>query len=413
MRSRPEITVRVVKRGDRGRFVLRWQNHQTGESGQVTSEARRRRDAEREAVDLLQELETATETVSWQDYCQTYQGEGLASTAENTRKHWRKVRNHINRLLQPVSLGEMNAAAISKLKAQWHREGLRPTSVRSYLRALKAALRWAHTHVDGFSAPTIAIPPEGDNPMKGRPISTEEFERILTAVRPVMRRRLAGKRKRQVDPARLEDCVESWTDFLWGLWLSSLRLNECLHLSWDDPQYICVVGLDTRLPKLRIPQKRQKSRRRQLYNMAPDFAEFLRDMLGTQEGFVFSPQLIYRETRSLETVSEVIRTMGRRAKVIVDTPEDGKIKYASAHDLRRSFAERWRGTPGVDREHLTGLMRHRDYKTTDRYYLDDQTDRLAGDVLRAYQIAQPARPWRAGGDQIGDHAVLMEVTEET
>ena len=54
-------------------------------------------------------------------------------------------------------------------------------------------------------------------------------------------------------------------------------------------------------------------------------------------------------------------------KVKVNTNQAGKVKYASAHDLRRSFGERWavRVMPHV----LMVLMRHESIETTMRYYV--------------------------------------------
>ena len=53
--------------------------------------------------------------------------------------------------------------------------------------------------------------------MKGRPITTEEFERMLDKVESVTGQGAAA----------------SWEYTLRGLWESALRLNELLHVSWD------------------------------------------------------------------------------------------------------------------------------------------------------------------------------------
>ncbi len=52
--------------------------------------------------------------------------------------------------------------------------------------------------------------------MKGRPITREEFERMLTV-------------SEKVRP----DDFRHWKGFLEGLWLSGLRLGEALALSWE------------------------------------------------------------------------------------------------------------------------------------------------------------------------------------
>ena len=56
------------------------------------------------------------------------------------------------------------------------------------------------------------------------------------------------------------------------------------------------------------------------------------------------------------------------------------VKYASAHDLRRSFGTRWakRTMPAV----LQKLMRHSSIETTLRYYVDLQADEIADELWR-------------------------------
>ncbi|MDP7303992.1 MAG: tyrosine-type recombinase/integrase, partial [Pirellulaceae bacterium] len=60
----------------------------------------------------------------------------------------------------------------------------------------------------------------------------------------------------------------------------------------------------------------------------------------------------------------------------------GKVKYASAHDLRRSFGERWssRVMPNV----LQELMRHENYATTMRYYIGQKAKRAAAILWEAH-----------------------------
>ena len=71
-----------------------------------------------------------------------------------------------------------------------------------------------------------------------------------------------------------------------------------------------------------------------------------------------------------ERVSRVIAQIGEEAKVVVRQPdkETGRrIKYASAHDLRRSCAERLINM-GVSAETLMVIMRHKDFATTRKFY---------------------------------------------
>ena len=50
----------------------------------------------------------------------------------------------------------------------------------------------------------------------------------------------------------------------------------------------------------------------------------------------------------------------------------GKIKFASAHDLRRSFGERW--SRKVMPQVLKELMRHESIETTMKFYVGHNAD---------------------------------------
>ena len=73
---------------------------------------------------------------------------------------------------------------------------------------------------------------------------------------------------------------------------------------------------------------------------------------------------------SKDRVGRVISAIGKEAGVVVRQPdvERGiRIKYASAHDLRRSLAERLYNR-GISAETLMVIMRHADFATTRKFY---------------------------------------------
>jgi hypothetical protein len=97
--------------------------------------------------------------------------------------------------------------------------------------------------------------------------------------------------------------------------------------------------------------------------------------------------------------SAVLSAIGKKAGVKVRTkikskidPETGErgpvevVKYASAHDLRRSFGERWaeRVLPKV----LMELMRHESIGTTMRFYVGQNAQRTADAAWAAYESAK-------------------------
>ncbi len=77
----------------------------------------------------------------------------------------------------------------------------------------------------------------------------------------------------------------------------------------------------------------------------------------------------------------MISLMGELAGVKVHThAKTGKVKFASAHDLRRSFGTRWARL--VPTAVLMQLMRHASIATTNSYYIGLDADEIAEDLYR-------------------------------
>jgi len=88
-----------------------------------------------------------------------------------------------------------------------------------------------------------------------------------------------------------------------------------------------------------------------------------------------------------KTVSRTVSAIGEKAGVIVNTDKTGKVKYASAHDLRRAFGERW--SSKVMPQVLMELMRHESIDTTMKYYVGRNAQRTADALWEADAKSQP------------------------
>jgi integrase len=80
----------------------------------------------------------------------------------------------------------------------------------------------------------------------------------------------------------------------------------------------------------------------------------------------------------------IVGEIGEAAGIPVWThPVTGSVKFASAHDLRRSFGFRWakRVMPAV----LQKLMRHASINTTMDYYATSSAEAIADQVWGAWQ----------------------------
>lgn len=219
----------------------------------------------------------------------------------------------------------------------------------------------------------------GTTPMKGRPVTGEEFERMLAVV-----------------PAVVGDVsAAAWRFYLHGLWTSGLRLKESLDLWWDQDGRLLPVFPKRGRPMLRIPAELEKGHADRLLPMAPEFAAVLLQTTEAERtGPVFKLPGIRGGTSEVRStwVGRVVSMIGRRAGVRVssDPRDPEKVKYASAHDLRRAFGERWasRVMPAVLKE----LMRHESIETTLRYYVGTNAERTADVCWEAFEAARGDLP---------------------
>jgi integrase len=104
-----------------------------------------------------------------------------------------------------------------------------------------------------------------------------------------------------------------------------------------------------------------------------------------RQGYVFKPLPNRRRSGDRLTfrrVGIVASKIGEAANVKV-LERNGKVKYASTHDLRRSFGERW--STRVMPPALQELMRHENIQTTMRYYVGQNAARTSAVIWEAYR----------------------------
>ena len=300
--------------------------------------------------------------------------------------------------IAPQRLRDVTEQALSRYEAELRRRGRSVQTIKTHLAHLQASLNWAAEQKLIPKAPKVRMPKRArkSNIAKGRPITLEEFERILEAVSGVL---YPSNPDNPVKITPDESKVESWKWLLWGMWWSGLRLSEAIDLHWTAESRIRPIALDSRAPKLAIPADRQKSNRDEISPMAPELAEMLRRVpKDEQTGFVFDPRprrARYGDRLTSKRVSEIISDIGSSACVRVSD-----TKSASAHDLRRSFGDRW--SRRVLPQMLKQMMRHESIETTLKYYALADADRAAADIWEAYKNA-------GVGAQLG----TREETDET
>jgi integrase len=394
-----DIKVTVVKFGDREHLQMQYRDPITGRKKTRSTKTTTRREAEREAAKWESELRKGRShdggKITWSDFRDRYENEVLASLAKNTDEKVGTVFNTVERIINPSKLRNVTAQALSGLMAKLREEAKAESTIKGLMAHLLASLRWAVNMGLLSAVPKVQMPKRAkkSNMMKGRSVTGEEFDRMLAKVeaallatkskncRPATKRPMRDDVREKLAAARsaaIAAAVPSWQHYLRGLWTSGLRLEESLELYWDRDDKLCVANIDGKRPMLRIPAELEKGNQDRLLPMAPEFARFLRETPADQRiGPVFNPMAQDGTTRLTSgRVSRLVSAIGKAAGVKVS--RSGKLKFASAHDLRRSFGERW--SSRVMPQQLMELMRHESIETTMRYYVGRNAQKTA-DIL--------------------------------
>ncbi len=368
---RHEINVVVVRYGDRKYLMMRYKDPVTGKQIARSTGTTNRKKAERTAAKWESELREGryapNSNITWEAFRDRVEDEVLPGLAKNTSNLVKTSFNSIERLLNPRCLRDVTAERLSYYQSKLREEKLSEHTIRCYLAHLRSSLSWAKSVGMIHQVPKITFPKRAKKlkVMKGRPLALDEFDELLTATAVVVG----------------DDANELWQRLLDGLWQSGLRLSEAINLSWDDQDKI-MVDLSGRRPMLHIPGELEKGNEDRLYPIAPEFAEMLmKTPKAKRVGPVFPLQDRWGKKGEfkMDWVSKVICKIGREANIKVGSNRrTKKIKYASAHDLRRSFGDRWARL--VMPQTLRELMRHASIETTLRYYVGFNAEKTA-DIL--------------------------------
>ena len=391
------VKVYVVEIEARANYQLRWrdpitQKVRTKATKISRAGARARKEAERLAGELEAQLMAGAGGVPsrlrWEEFRERYETEVVPGLAKRTAEKVATVFDRLEEDISPIRLWDLTEARLSAFAAGLRSSGLKENTLAGYLAHLKSALGWA---VKQKLLPARPAFPKihrakkyAGRPMKGRPITAEEFERMLEKTAEVV----GG------------EAAPQWRRYLRGLWVSGLRLTESMDLWWDREDRLYPVFPRNGRPMLHVPGELEKGNSDRLLPIAPEFAMFLMETPEDQRtGPVF--QLAGRRrgqpTRPMpHRVSEICSEIGQKAgvRVYVDPKNPAKVKYASAHDLRRAFGERWAAR--LMPAQLMELMRHESIETTLRFYVGTDAQRTADAAWAAFDRAQGPNSGRFG-----------------
>lgn len=351
-----KINVYVVDYG-RTFLMLQWTDPTTGKRHSQSSKCKTRREAERAASDLEKKLNSLRPNgdglTPWANFVTFYSDEHLSSLAETSYDRAAYALNVFTAQMQPAVIRSVTASELSSYAKKLRNLGRSEQTIQTHFGILRTALRWGVDN--GYSSEVPKFPriaKARGTRAKGRPLTDDEFKSLLEAVTE----KIVGK-----------GAVPSWQNFLNGLWLSGLRLDEAIKLVWsggildEGGMWIDVSG---EYPLLGISAESEKGKQDRLLPITPDFGRFVLDIPEPERtGYVFKVVKQRRQdTRNVDHFSKVISEIGKASKVVVHSSG----KFASAHDLRRSFGLRW--AQKTFPAELQQLMRHEDIDTTMKYY---------------------------------------------
>lgn len=296
-------------------------------------------------------------SMAWPVFRERYFTERVALMSNGSRSAWISAANHLERVMHPRRLCDLDKALFSKFRARLLEEGLSPNSAATYLRTIRAALGWAEELDLIDAAPRVKARAglRRSSGMRSRPVNEEEFERILMAAHKI----------RPHDSA-------AWVFFLRGLRLSSLRVDELRRLTWDESGSL-TVDTTGRYPMLRMLAEGHKSRRDCLQPITPEFWALIDRRGVSRSGPVFPLPCRKGDQMTRNRVIRVIGEIGRKAGVVTNTATG---KTATSHDIgRRAFLTAMASK--LTTSQTQQFARHSDPSTTTQFYVRHEAEALA------------------------------------
>lgn len=366
------IRVYLINPG-REYWYLQWTDPTTGGRKTETTKCKKRPDAERKRVakedELNRVIPRADGTLGYGDFVQLYGLSHLESLAPASKLRSMSVLEMFGTIIKPATIGHISTATVVKFigvlrksgspnKSAGKGKGVADSTLKGYLATLRAALSWAKSAGYLDEIPKMPkLPRAAKAKAKGRPLTDKEFVALLRSVRGIVGRAAA----------------RSWRRLLIGMWLSGLRLAEALELSWDDQTRIWLDTTSGPFPLLGIAAEAEKGFQNRLMPITPDFGRWiLKTPAERRTGPVFPlVKARYKDVMNSDHASKVITKIGRASGVKVSASG----KFASAHDLRRTFGLRWsqKRYPAE----LQQMMRHENIQTTMAYYAVSSATDLA------------------------------------
>lgn len=378
-------------------YYCQWRDPLTGKKKTLSTGKTDKWEANQFAADQASKLSgdaLSVVSVSWDRLCEEYKADRFQSQRKKTQQKTEASMRAVADLMDnPTDMLHFGTAQVRKFKRLLRQRSISDQTVNGHLRELRKILRWAHKNhmlksLPHFELPKL-IPPQIYVP------TDDDLQSMLKVTPGVVG----------------EAAAPSWIHLLEGLWWSGLRLSEAECIQWTGKNFaIMWLDIDKDLPMFHLAATKDKKCKTRVFTVAPDFVQFLRQTPEKQRvGYIFNPKDYGENAASLgrptlERIGRTISKIGKAAGVRVVVRKyavprrvkvsrgqgrkagykltDEVVKYATAHDLRRSFCVRW--SLEVECPTLMEMARHDSIETTQKYYLGRNAELAARQAWAAF-----------------------------
>lgn len=369
-----EIKVRIV-RSKRDGVLLKWNDPKEGPR-QLRAEGTTQRKWTKQAQELEDKLNNRQKELTWVDFWERFKESHLVHHSHKHRNKCsamseRMIAEAAKRQLDPFLCRDVKREMITAIENAMRSDGLAEASIASCMATLWGILGWG---MDEELLPIIRRPrkrsgkaaKKAGKKSKGRSLTLEEVERLEMAI---------TKAKKDFE------LREPFIRAIKCCYLMGFRLDDCWQFRWEPyPGAHYPQNLDGKAPYI-VFSDLQKSGLEQEVPLTPPAIEWLKS-IRQDSGWVCRTVGAKGEHKTPDRLCRVISKAGELANIVVKATggKMGKPKYASAHDLRRTFATNWHQKLTVSE--LQQLTRHADSQTLLNYYADAQRDVLAAKLSK-------------------------------
>lgn len=368
-----QIKVRIVK-SSRDGYLLKWQDPDSTKEPQKKCRGKTQRARETERRKRQEELNDTFAESTWKAFWVEFESSHLNSRSKSYRSQCLMMHKRVQAVASSRGISNLRCTDIDRVlilsvQAMVQGSDVEHATVDNAMRTLWAMVSWGQD---------VGLIPEFRRPRKrrgkiekqvqkskGRSLSGEEIDRIEKAI-PLC-----------VKP--FEQSAE-FTAALHVMRLIGMRLTECWLFSWEPMQGTHFpILLDTSSAAIEFSDI-QKSGVDCTVPLTNDAVVWLRQLRDQRLQVPDPSPWVCRtvgqrgEHKTPSRLGRVISDAGRMARVVVkrfQKQSGEKIKFASAHDLRRTFATNLQRDLTIsERQRMT---RHADAQTLLNHYADAPT----------------------------------------